>query len=955
MKEFYTNLKKMLKDLYSYFPKASKQMLYKAYIEEESSSLQYLVTAFNIEEKQVVKENDLYQNGVIFMASLISQLLIKHYNDFRKNKVEEQQYVTRLLENRYIGYSFFKYRKNNIELITDSWVSLKDDAEIGLILYKSMLCFFKNYYGDFANNELAIEMICIYFPKGQEKNRKLSKLIADSIKSHFKNAGTIYDSGYAYGGIDKIEKYFSYLPLETVIDIIENSSLYELINNKIIRHQVWAAINGSNTDKIRKKKLKFFYLDSLIMANTANLILFEMYKRELNVNPYRLDYDVKIGDKKFGVLLKVEENSKEFLYGYWYSDKDSERSFFIKQEKDDEKKIISFSLNMLNNENEKIKIYSGNVEQSIKYKDFDYYDYSLFDLQSNEQIDRMEEFILMKNSYAESDGKIQNEKNHDFSFSYVYLDKYRTLAKQDIDFDHRFKFDSGNNSLIKNDELCRCFEGVYGKNIFSLSCIVGKNGTGKTSTIDFLRTTFFKVLKLVNEGYIKTTDGILEENSFEGYRQIYGDTKFLVVFKLNGVDYYLSNILITEYQGVIPFEKGGYKKDNDLSKIIFFSSALNISNPKLFWSVSANSKLEDLDKNYDRVLSNFRLMDYSEDKSFIVKHRMMDDADPMRERISLKKYFNKELFYQLFYISNVGFGTLSKQLGLGKDCQLRIISKQSEELIIDDSHIIYDTELLMDKYSNYIYQPESRISYLSAGQYAKLCLFSKFYWFLNGEEYFEANKNKFGANEFDEHAFLSPDESAMIFMDECELYLHPEWQRLLLSEWLNFIEKVENSNKIQFVMTTNSPFIISDILSEDVHYLPKESSKRVGTFAQNIHMLLRCNFFMENTIGEFSKSMIGHIMEALSTQENELKYIDYDKMPFFTVKENQDSKLNQLKNLIESIAEPIYRNQLLEMLYITEDWKKSLDYKDRETDRLNKIKELKLELKRLEGEYYDKA
>ena len=60
---------------------------------------------------------------------------------------------------------------------------------------------------------------------------------------------------------------------------------------------------------------------------------------------------------------------------------------------------------------------------------------------------------------------------------------------------------------------------------------------------------------------------------------------------------------------------------------------------------------------------------------------------------------------------------------------------------------------------------------------------------------------------------------------------------------LQIIQKNEQDSLVQVILTTNSPFIISDVLWEDVKYIDD---------GQNIHMLLTKNFFMNYTIGEFS-------------------------------------------------------------------------------------------------------
>ena len=100
-------------------------------------------------------------------------------------------------------------------------------------------------------------------------------------------------------------------------------------------------------------------------------------------------------------------------------------------------------------------------------------------------------------------------------------------------------------------------------------------------------------------------------------------------------------------------------------------------------------------------------------------------------------------------------------------------------------------------------------------------------------------------------------ESIIVAIDEPELTLHPEWQRKLIDTLLNFIKTVKEFEQkhIQIILTSHSPFILSDILNSNVLYMgdtdcPKKS------FASNIHELLLDNFFMTRSIGEVAATLI---------------------------------------------------------------------------------------------------
>lgn len=99
----------------------------------------------------------------------------------------------------------------------------------------------------------------------------------------------------------------------------------------------------------------------------------------------------------------------------------------------------------------------------------------------------------------------------------------------------------------------------------------------------------------------------------------------------------------------------------------------------------------------------------------------------------------------------------------------------------------------------------------------------------------------------------------ILFLDEAEIGMHPEWQRQYIGTITKFINRVMDS-PVQIVITTHSPIILSDIIHDDIQYLKKGeegttnvSERQPDTFAANIFDLYRNAFFLEKGfIGTFA-------------------------------------------------------------------------------------------------------
>lgn len=144
-----------------------------------------------------------------------------------------------------------------------------------------------------------------------------------------------------------------------------------------------------------------------------------------------------------------------------------------------------------------------------------------------------------------------------------------------------------------------------------------------------------------------------------------------------------------------------------------------------------------------------------------------------------------------------------------------------------------------------------------------------------------------------------------ILLDEGENTLHPSWQREYIKKYIDFsnllIEKIDRLEKINIIVCTHSPFVLSDIPKENIIFL--EEGKQVypfenrQTFGANIHTLLSHGFFMKDGLmGEFAKSKIDKAIEYLNQ-----KVLTKDEIEY-------------CENIISIIGEPIIKRQLQKML-----------------------------------------
>ena len=180
----------------------------------------------------------------------------------------------------------------------------------------------------------------------------------------------------------------------------------------------------------------------------------------------------------------------------------------------------------------------------------------------------------------------------------------------------------------------------------------------------------------------------------------------------------------------------------------------------------------------------------------------------------------------------------------------------------------------------------------SSGEESMLSFYSRFYW-LKAEDITSKLKNRI-----------------IILIDEGELYLHPLWQKQYIKLLIDYFSKLFASAKsIQVILTSHSPFVVSDLPKSNITFLDKdhklnkvfvsELETHKHTFAANIHSLLTESFFMEDgLVGDFANEKINQVITLLT--ETSAK----------TIEQNKD----YIEKLISIIGEPVIKAKLLSLL-----------------------------------------
>lgn len=227
----------------------------------------------------------------------------------------------------------------------------------------------------------------------------------------------------------------------------------------------------------------------------------------------------------------------------------------------------------------------------------------------------------------------------------------------------------------------------------------------------------------------------------------------------------------------------------------------------------------------------------------------------------------------------------------------------SIKFIVDISNLEF-----LNKFINYIcdafensisfftykfYDIKNKMVSLSSGEEEILSMFSKIYKALQDMTTTYAKENSYE----DVNKKL---DTVLIFLDEPDIYLHPEWKRIFLSSFFEYIKEIFKEVNVQLIITTNSPILAGDVPRQDIikfenKQIEEYNNSLEDTFAKNLLSLFKETFGMQSLLGNFSTKKINKVIEQI--QKNNL----------------DEQERNNIQKLINIIGEPVIKRKIQEI------------------------------------------
>lgn len=141
--------------------------------------------------------------------------------------------------------------------------------------------------------------------------------------------------------------------------------------------------------------------------------------------------------------------------------------------------------------------------------------------------------------------------------------------------------------------------------------------------------------------------------------------------------------------------------------------------------------------------------------------------------------------------------------------------------------------------------------------------------------------------------------SAIILLDEPDKSFHPMWIASFIDNLIKLVESIDNEMTYQFIISTHSPFMLSDVPKEAITCIDIVNHHRIvsqakTSFASNYYDIIKDTFFLKDSVGAFAKRKINEIIEEINNLNSNT---------------NQET-ITKLNNLINIIDDPYLKNTL---------------------------------------------
>lgn len=508
---------------------------------------------------------------------------------------------------------------------------------------------------------------------------------------------------------------------------------------------------------------------------------------------------------------------------------------------------------------------------------------------------------------------------------YAYIHQFRNIYAQEVNFSASFPVSYKESQLsIQHQPHPFCTMLFKENNFTSLHLIIGKTGAGKSNLLTLLGmtyeerkidaaengSTYFLVYHikdclyfLESSGYTFTEEGCLLSHSntlveahycsidskgilypTESHAQLPSiRTLNMKPMKKESEKNDLPTIspFITRYNC---FFDSHYNILTHLEKYLFKFASTNtsfIAGKSLFCKISIQHFSSPFQRNsfsfQEKFLDNFRqiygsyIQSLTKTKAPIINFETDYDLYNFYSQ-NVSPYLSME--DKLYTITTKSYGTI-----------VELVSKIPEQLFMDNciywkigdipSSDLETIHRLIQELSIWIFNKESKISSIFNISYDNLS---------SGELQFVSVFSKLEQLCDDIAMNFQP---TIILMDEPETYMHPELCRQFIFYLTQMCKSKTKKLDCQFIISSHSPFLLSDVPSECVTCLTMNSNtgkcnvmqNKTKTFGSNIHQLLADSFFLDNTIGEFSYQYIHEMILFLiriSEETNKGKSLSND-------------------------------------------------------------------------------
>lgn len=141
--------------------------------------------------------------------------------------------------------------------------------------------------------------------------------------------------------------------------------------------------------------------------------------------------------------------------------------------------------------------------------------------------------------------------------------------------------------------------------------------------------------------------------------------------------------------------------------------------------------------------------------------------------------------------------------------------------------------------------------------------------------------------------------SAIILLDEPDKSFHPMWISSFIDNLVKLVESIDNDMKYQFIISTHSPFMLSDVPKDwitciDIVDHQRIISKAKKSFASNYYDIIKDTFFLEDSVGMFAKRKINEMIEVINNIDNNIN----------------EEKIKRINEMISVIDDDYLRNVL---------------------------------------------